>query len=68
VINESYRVRIRIKRPQSETRTQEEMNENDENSAASQIENEVTLDDVWNAAVREIKQIDPSKSSMLFRR
>ncbi len=44
------------------------MNENDENSAASQIENEVTLDDVWNAAVREIKQIDPSKSSMLFRR
>ncbi|GAX14080.1 hypothetical protein FisN_8Hh084 [Fistulifera solaris] len=35
------------------------MNENDENSAASQIENEVTLDDVWNAAVREIKQIDP---------
>jgi hypothetical protein len=43
------------------------MNDNDGNSAASHIENEVTLDDVWSAAVREIKQIDPSKSNLLFR-
>lgn len=38
------------------------MNDNDGNSTASHIENEVTLEDVWNDAVSEIGQIDASES------
>lgn len=40
------------------------MNENhhhNDGSAMSPIESEVTLEDVWNEAVREIQQIDPSE-------
>ena len=43
------------------------MNDNDgNNSTGSQIESEVTFEDVWNEAVREIKQIDPSESKEMF--